>query len=219
MSTGILQSFNTSIQGCFNAFDGGNSSDIDACSMGAGAVAVVGAIAAIAPALTAAAPAAAAAAPAAAATPAVAATPMAAGVASGGAGANTAPIGAFEAVLATPVGSAIPAIAGAVGAVPAAIGVAGAFAVGVGATTAILFTIDQITRIEDSPGCREATIESCAKVDLTFDTFDRTISIFGTSFERRLESELDFNTKFFEVNKLYNIINFFSKLEKTFSGI
>ena len=110
------------------------------------------------------------------------------------------PIGAFEAVVATPVGAAIPAAAaGAIGAIPAAIGVAGAFAVGVGATTAVLFTLDQTTGFQDYPGCREASIESCAKVDLNFDAFDRTINIFGTPMERNFESELNSNTKFFEV--------------------
>ena len=75
------------------------------------------------------------------------------------------------------------------------------FAVDVGAATTILFTLDQITEIQDFPGCREAGIESCARVNLNFDAFDRTINIFGTPMERNFEMELNFNTKFFEVFK------------------
>ena len=90
---------------------------------------------------------------------------------------------------------------GGAGEIPAAVGAAGAFAVDVGAATTILFTLDQITQIQDFPGCREASIESCARVNLNFDAFDRTINIFGTPMERNFEMELNFNTKFFEVFK------------------
>ena len=71
--------------------------------------------------------------------------------------------------------------------------------VGAGAASTILFTLDQIRGFENMPSCNEAGIESCAKVNLNFDAFDRSVNIFGTSLQRNLESDLDVNIKFYEV--------------------
>ena len=165
-----------------------DSSDVDVCSIGTGAAAVITAVAVIFPAISAgtavAAPAAVVATPAVVTTPTLVATPT---------------VVATQGVPTTPGVIAAPAAAGAPGPIPAAIGVSNAFAIGVGASTSILFTMDQVTGIQDFPGCREASIESCARVDLNFDAFDRTINVFGTPMERNFESDLDANTKFFEV--------------------
>ena len=55
------------------------------------------------------------------------------------------------------------------------------------------------------PSCNEAGIESCARVNLNFDAFDRSVNIFGTSLQRNLESDLDVNTKFYEVISLHKL--------------
>ena len=73
---------------------------------------------------------------------------------------------------------------------------------GAGASSTILFTLDQISGFANFPNCREAGIESCARVNLNFDAFDNLITIFGTSLQRNLENDLDMDTKFFEVTLL-----------------
>ena len=88
---------------------------------------------------------------------------------------------------------------GAVGATVPAAAEASTFAVGAGSSQIILFSLDQINRFQNLPNCNEAGIESCALVSLNFDAFDRFVNIFGTSLQRKLESDLDVNTKFFEV--------------------
>ena len=80
--------------------------------------------------------------------------------------------------------------------------------VGAGAASTILFTLDQIRGFENMPSCNEAGIESCAKVNLNFDAFDRSVNIFGTSLQRNLDSDLDVNIKFYEViTLLYLFLN------------
>ena len=104
--------------------------------------------------------------------------------------------------------------AGTVGA--ATTGVIGTGTVGTGAigaqtlstaavgATMIPFTFEQITGIQDFLPCTGANIEACARVDLDFDIFvqnDR-LNIFGKTLDKRLDTELDDNTKFFEVLQL-----------------
>ena len=99
-------------------------------------------------------------------------------------------------------------------------GGAAAFTVGTGLSQTTLFTLDQTRGFERNlPSCNEAGIGSCRCVNLNFDAFDDVINIDGTSMQRELQSDLDINTKFFEVISVHysmmlflNIMIFFRHL-------
>ena len=104
--------------------------------------------------------------------------------------------------------------------IPPAAGGAAAFTVGTGLSQTTLFTLDQTRGFERNlPSCNEAGIGSCRRVNLNFDAFDDVINIDGTSMQRNLQSDLDINTKFFEVISVHysmmlflNIMTFFRHL-------
>ena len=89
----------------------------------------------------------------------------------------------------------------------AAVGTATLGTAAVGATM-IPFTLEQIAGIQDFLTCTGANIEACARVDLNFDTFvqnDR-LNVFGKTLEKRLDTQLDDNTKFFEVLYIFYLM-------------
>ena len=65
------------------------------------------------------------------------------------------------------------------------------------------------------PNCNEASIESCARVNLNFDAFDSCVNIFGTSMQRNHENDLDIDSKFFEVtlHQQQNFLNMINILK------
>ena len=67
--------------------------------------------------------------------------------------------------------------------------------------------MEQIQGIEDSmPGCREANIRSCKKINVDFDIFtgNESLTIFDKTFAKRFEEVTGDNLKFFEVKKVPN---------------
>ena len=70
----------------------------------------------------------------------------------------------------------------------------------VGVTGAAI-SLNQVVGNQDFAVCREGGISSCARLNLEFDDFDGTLNIFDRLLERKLQSDLSDDTRFFEVVK------------------
>ena len=64
--------------------------------------------------------------------------------------------------------------------------------------------------------CGEANAGSCGRLNSNFDAFDGTVNVLGTSLDRKLQDDLNNNTKFFEVLKIVLDTHFVPDLNHIF---